>query len=552
MVQVSVQGDQIRVRSDYHQRGICKSITGYKWDPDSKVWVYPASAIVAKEIMSAFRGSSVHLDDDFRDLLLDDSDEVALSMAEADDLPRIPDTVLDPWGHQLQGYWFVSTLWGSPPDGDSEPTGGGAMLAFTMGAGKSRVAVDLVRNFGFRRVLICCPKSVIAVWPKQFQTHTEDPPRVLELRDGSTQKRAKHLAAANASGSPLVAVVNYESAWRGHLKDVIEDIKWDCMILDESHRIKSPTGKQSSWCAKMGREVPYRLCLTGTPMPHSPLDIFGQFRFLDEGVFGANFTAFRARYAIMRKGTRRDGRTFHTIDGYQNGEEMQDRFFTRALRVGEEVLDLPEAQHITLSVDLDTKARKAYKSLEENFYADVESGRVTAGNALVRLLRLQQLTGGYLPTDDGMAERLDTSKADVLADLFEDLAPEEPIVVFCRFIKDIDVVKGLAEKHGRAVSELSGRVNELREWQDGESTVIVVQIQSGGLGVDLTRACYCVYYSVGFSLGDYEQSLARVHRPGQERPVRYYHLIATKTVDERVQRALVAKSDVIESILSRE
>ena len=71
-----------------------------------------------------------------------------------------------------------------------------------------------------------------------------------------------------------------------------------------------------------------------------------------------------------------------------------------------------------------------------------------------------------------------------------------------------------AKRTGRTSSELSGRVNTLPEWQEGKTDVIAVQIQAGGVGIDLTRASYCVYYSVGFSLGDYEQSLARVHRPG--------------------------------------
>ena len=85
----------------------------------------------------------------------------------------------------------------------------------------------------------------------------------------------------------------------------------------------------------------------------------------------------------------------------------------------------------------------------------------------------------------------------------------------------------------RTARELSGSRHELEEWQDGAGQVLAVQIQAGGLGVDLTRAAYCIYYSLGFSLSEYEQSLARVHRPGQTRPVAYYHLIAEHTVDRR-------------------
>ena len=84
----------------------------------------------------------------------------------------------------------------------------------------------------------------------------------------------------------------------------------------------------------------------------------------------------------------------------------------------------------------------------------------------------------------------------------------------------------------------------------GEATVLAVQIQSGGEGIDLTRAAYCAYYSIGHSLGDYDQSLARIHRPGQTRPVVYYHLTASATVDVAVYDALDKKRNVIDAVLA--
>jgi SNF2 family DNA or RNA helicase len=110
------------------------------------------------------------------------------------------------------------------------------------------------------------------------------------------------------------------------------------------------------------------------------------------------------------------------------------------------------------------------------------------------------------------------------------------------------------EAAGRRYYELSGRINQLEDWKterpgDRPAGVIAVQIRAGGAGVDLTRACYCVYYSLGFSLGDYDQSRRRINRPGQTRPVRFYHLIANDTVDEKVYAALKAKTDVVSHIM---
>ena len=78
-----------------------------------------------------------------------------------------------------------------------------------------------------------------------------------------------------------------------------------------------------------------------------------------------------------------------------------------------------------------------------------------------------------------------------------------------------------------------------------------VQLQAGGVGVDLSAAAYAIYYSTGFSLGDYQQSLSRLHRPGQKRAVTYINLICEDTIDSQVYASLEHKRDVIETILTR-
>jgi SNF2 family DNA or RNA helicase len=128
---------------------------------------------------------------------------------------------------------------------------------------------------------------------------------------------------------------------------------------------------------------------------------------------------------------------------------------------------------------------------------------------------------------------------------------DEPVVVFCRFRQDIISIQTAAVKAKRKVAELSGHQNDLIAWQceRNGATVLAVQIQAGALGIDLTRAAYCVFYSTGLSLGDYEQSLARLDRPGQTRSVTYIHLLASGTIDEKVHKAFRQKRNVIEDIL---
>ena len=169
---------------------------------------------------------------------------------------------------------------------------------------------------------------------------------------------------------------------------------------------------------------------------------------------------------------------------------------------------------------------------------------------------MQQICGGSVRFDDTPAAKQiveHPAKGAVLRDMLEDLPANEPVVTFCRFKSDLAEARAAFEGLGRSVSELSGSRNELSDWQLGKTTGLVVQIQSGGIGIDLTRASYCVFVSLGYSLAEYEQAVARLHRPGQERRTLIYHLIATingrSTVDGRVYEALRERKDVVDSII---
>jgi SNF2 family DNA or RNA helicase len=169
---------------------------------------------------------------------------------------------------------------------------------------------------------------------------------------------------------------------------------------------------------------------------------------------------------------------------------------------------------------------------------------------MVKLLRLQQVTGGCVPTDDHTIHRIDSSKQKLLADTLEDIGKDEPVVVFCRFIADLQAVHQACEGMTLTSLELSGKRDELKRWQDGGAQVLAVQIDAGSEGVDFTRARYSIFYSVGYSLGKYDQAKKRTHRPGQIKPVTHIHLVARNTVDVKIMRALEKRAQIVESILA--
>jgi SNF2 family DNA or RNA helicase len=232
---------------------------------------------------------------------------------------------------------------------------------------------------------------------------------------------------------------------------------------------------------------------------------------------------------------------------------MTERIDPHVYRItAEEVLTLPEAIHVDIPITLSKATRKYYDTLEDEMTATLESGEtVTAQNKLVMITRLAQATGGFATTDDGEAKQIGTEKRDALKDWLEDLPSTEPIVIFCKFRNDIASVCETLDELKRSHSVLMGGKNQLASWQAGDTVALVVQVQAGGCGIDATRACYAAYYSQTHSLGDYEQSLARLRRPGQTRPCRYYHFVADDTVDRAIYEALQDKRDVVGSVLDR-
>ena len=420
------------------------------------------------------------------------------------------------------------------------------MWAADMGTGKTRAAIELMRRLDWPKTLVVAPSGVVrGVWPGQLE-EWGDPTRRVEIIEGRestgggitmAQRRLWKIERAD------ILIVNYESVWRQPVRDKLLAAGYKLLILDESHRIKAPGGVGSKYLARLARRIPKRVAMTGTPMPNSPLDLYAQYRALDRDVFGTSVAVYKARYAIMGD---LEGRI---IVGWRHQDELRGKYKSIAVEVSaSDVLSLPPTVDSTQLLDLGAKARRLSREAEDAFLLEVETGVVTVSNALVKLLRLQQITSGYLRPEGQRADVFDTSKRDALSELLSDLG-ESHVVVFARFSHDLQSIHEATAKAGLEHSwEISGATKQLDEWREHGGT-LAVQMQAGALGIDLTKARTVVYYSLGFSLGDYEQSRARVHRPGQERSVNYIHLVARNTIDARVLRALSRKQDVIRTIV---
>jgi len=417
-----------------------------------------------------------------------------------------------------------------------------AMLDYGMGTGKTLTAIHVIAARGVKRVLIVCPKAVMSVWPREIKKHGLNAHVVDFSKCKSVADKVLKLQEVTYAKVPTIVVLNYDIVWREGMRQALQCYGFEMIICDESHRIKAPGSKVSYFMGLLGKTVKYRLCLSGTPFANNPLDIYAQYRFLDPAIYGTRFKDFKHTYAIVRD---------DIVQEYRNLKHLQEKFRLIAIscKMGDikHKLGLPDIfPPVIKETTLAGQAARMYKEMAQHALTELDNGEMLdASNVLVQILRLMQMTSGFLEDGTGIS----TAKQDLLRDIVDDLPtgdPEFNLVIFCQFTYDIAVVRDIVGAY-MPTWELSGNRNDLSAWEM-IGGCLVVQIASGAEGIDLTAAHTAIYYSRPLSLAKYEQSKARLYRPGQTRRVTFIHCVVSGTVDAVIYQALEEKKAILDGI----
>ena len=460
----------------------------------------------------------------------------------------------NPWSHQWKALDYTMT----------HPVAG---IFTDMGSGKTKIMIDTIVNRDFGLVLIVGTKKSCDVWEEEIKVHSDiSPELIFNLCEMSSVSKTTFLTEKFGRGqkySPRgVFIVNYESVWREPFSKLILKTKFDCIICDESHKLKSPSGKASRFLARLTKKVPCRYILSGTPTSESPLDIYGQYRFLSPDVFGTNYGDFKAQYenVDIQKTAFAGYTVLDNKEPYKNLDVLKEKIYSCAFYI-ESRVELPETFHIYIEAPLSKKAQEIYKELNKEGVYEDEDGVLETNNVLSKQTRLQQLLSGYLnlETENFTKTELvkkDNSKEESFQEIVENISFDEKIVVFAKYRKDFESIEAVCKKLKRKYGEISGVRDDYSDWKKNKIDVIAVQYDSGAESISLVEAKYCVYYSHTFSYGKYSQSVKRTHRPGQNRCVIYYHMISKvkgiKTVDEKIREALEQKKSFMDYIMEQE
>lgn len=527
-------GERIRVYDAFSIKECLKDMNG-SFDAEDKAWCVQFT----QENLSLLKLIGVQLD------------EKLIGMTEN----RVPQNSVDctnsapmpikgtPYKHQRSAFCYAMNLY--------EMGRCGAAILADMGTGKTLITIAvagaLYRERKINRLLIVAPKSIVGVWREEFEKFAGFDFTLCVL-EGDGRRKAD--TVRNMTGSSLqIVVVNYESAWR--LETELKKWQPDMIVCDEASKIKNAQAKQSKALHNLGRGRRYKAILTGTPISNSPLDLFSQYKFLDDSVFGLSYYQFRAKYAVI------GGYQNHQIIGYRNLPELMEKAHNIAFRIKiEDAVELPDKIDESRMIELEPKAQEIYRGIDRESYAQLIQGEITTTNVLTRLLRLSQCTGGFIRDDaDGFVQQVSAAKLDALEDILDaSLNEEKKVVVFAQYLPELNAIEKLLKSKKIGYSLISGavkdRMEQVRRFQeDSEVKVFIGQLATTGMGLTLTAATVAVFYSLSFSYENYKQSRARIHRIGQTKKCLYIHLIAKDTVDEKVMAALQHKGDVARFII---
>lgn len=475
---------------------------------------------------------------------------------------------------------------------------GGALLMEPR-TGKTKVAVDYIgimhQYFGMNRVLMVGPKVAIQVWKDQLE---ENMPYKYRLTVWDRKGRKKSAKANNGQYGKLpefgkdildIVLINYDafstpgafrvyrsgpkkgqpieneegtrvrSKNRGGRYDMIKQFKlWqpNIIVLDESHRIKSPSAKKSTALHTLGPYADRRLILTGTVVTKSKrlFDVYSQWKFLNPERFGGmNFSEFKKEY-----GSWRQMGNYEKWLGNRHESELHELIHQDAFSITrEECYDLPKQTTQIIHVDLE-ETEEIYDQMAEDMVARIQTGEITeASIRLVQRLRLQQITSGITKTSatkENPAGRLvviGSEKLRMIESRLEDLMEaDEKVVIGALFKSDIQRLQHLAEKVLKVPTfVISGATKETDRARAPKAfsavrggAIFIGQPAAAGEAIDLSAASILQWYSLPSSWVNFRQFSDRIAL--SDRPTFHEFYLARGTVDELMYETLLEDGDI--------
>lgn len=417
---------------------------------------------------------------------------------------------------------------------------GVAVLA-DIGTGKTRAVVEALaekmRRGDVEQAFVVCPKKVIAVWAEEVPLWTTGL-TVVALTGSMKQRKATFAAHVERD---VVFVTNYESLAPLSV-DVVARAQTHRMafIPDEMHKLKGPNSLRTKAALAIAEACDWRIGMTGTPLLQGIQDIWSQWYVIDLGLtFGASKVQYEREFLMRHPWSQ-----FGLVPKPGAPEAISARLARRGLRfTKEECLDLPPRVYERHLLDMAPDQARAYAAMRDDLVVELEDETIAASTQLVSLLRLAQITSGFL---GGTAFVVNPKLLDVV-DVVDD--NPTPTIIWAWFKRDVAALRDVFAARCPAIVDGTTDTHEL--FRNGTTDLLIGNPASGGAGLNLQRASLAIYYSQNYSLEARLQSEGRNYRSGSERhaSVTYVDLVCRNSIDLVIATALREKKQLADVVL---
>ena len=403
------------------------------------------------------------------------------------------------------------------------------------GLGKTVITLTAVNDlmfdaFEISRVLVVAPLRVARdTWPSEIRKWDHLKNLTYSVAVGDEKER---MAATMAKTD--ICIINRENV--GWLAETFgSGIRFDMIVIDELSSFKDHKTKRFKSLLKLRPYAKRIVGLTGTPSSNGLMDLWAEFRVLDNGErLGRYITRYRNSYFVP------DKRSADRIFSYKPAEGAEEMIYDRISDItismrSSDYLKLPECVINEVPVYMSGEERKVYDTFRAEMTANIKGKDIDAANAAVLSNKLLQLANGAVYDEDKNVVVIHDRKLDALETLIEE-ANGKPVLVAYWFQHDADRIRRRFD-----VREIKSS-RDIEDWNAGKIPVALIHPASAGHGLNLQQGgSTMILFSMFWSLELYQQTLKRIHRQGQKHTVVIHHIIAKGTIDEGVMKALQRK-----------
>lgn len=429
----------------------------------------------------------------------------------------------------------------------------GAGLFMDMGLGKTVVALTAADHFlndacQVARVLVIGPKKVVqSVWRQEAAKWDH----LKHLRFSSVLGDEKQRKAGLAAKADIYLINRENVPWLVALS--AGRWRWDMIIVDESSSFKNHESKRFRALRSVLPAVKRVLILTGTPMPHTFLDLWSQVYLLDRGKrLGESYYRFRDQYFERDPWSQF---TFNLKDSGKNKtntaeKEISEKIKDICISLSEkDYLKLPERIDRYVEIEFTPAQKKAYDAFErDQVLALPNDNEIAVVNAAALTNKLLQYANGAIYDEAGDWHEVHAEKLDRLEEII-DSAAGHPVLVFYTYKHDLYRIKARLQKAGIETRELRAD-KDVTDWNEKKIPVLLAHPASAGHGLNLQAGGnIIVWYGLNWALELYQQGNKRIHRQGVKGAVIIHHLLVKGTMDYDVLAVLQGKASNQEALL---